>query len=116
MTEWNPDDAFDLGIWDDASSTVSPPNKKRKSLSLKRKPVDGRFKSPKKDLETYQQRYCPENTKINTRWAVKNFEDWAASHNQRHSDNLCPHGVLLFIITLRFCTCINAPASKHFIH
>ena len=56
MTEWNPDDAFDLGIWDDASSTVSPPNKKRKSLSLKRKPVDGRFKSPKKDLETYQQR------------------------------------------------------------
>ena len=95
MTEWNPDDAFDLGIWDDASSTESPPNKKRKSLSLKRKPVDGRFKSPKKDLETYQQRYCPENTKINTRWAVKNFEDWAASHNQRHSDNLCPHGVLL---------------------
>ena len=26
---------------------------------------------------------------------MKNFEDWAASHNQRHPDNLCPHGVLL---------------------
>ena len=75
MTEY---DTFDLGIWDDASSAESPPNKKRKLLSfkLKRKPVDGNlFKSPDKDLETYQQRYCPENTKINTCWTVKNFED-----------------------------------------
>ena len=26
---------------------------------------------------------------------MKNFEDWAASHNQHHPDNLCQHGVLL---------------------
>ena len=54
-----------------------------------------RFMSPKKGLETYQQSFCPENTKINTRWAVKNFVDWAASYNERHSDAKCPEGVLL---------------------
>ena len=33
--------------------------------------------------------------KINTRWAVKNFEEWAACHNKCHPENLCPPGVLL---------------------
>ena len=32
--------------------------------------------SPQISLETYQQRFCPDNTKINTRWAV---EEWATS-------------------------------------
>ena len=98
MTDWNPD-AFDLGIW-----TQSPPRKKAKrSLSLKRKGKeqagegqgDSRFQSPQKALETYQKRFCPENTQINTRWAVKNFEDWAASYNMRHPKDMCPPGVLL---------------------
>ena len=97
MAEWNPDNALDVGILDDVPTQASKPSCKKKSLSLKlkRKPGDKRFKSLKKSLATYQQPYCPENTKINTRWPVKNFEDWAASHNERHPDNLCPRGVLL---------------------
>ena len=48
--------------------------------------------SPQISLETYQQRFCPDNTKINTRWAV---EEWATCYNQRHPTNACPSGVLL---------------------
>ena len=47
MTEWNPDDPFDLGIW-----TQSPP-KKTLSLTVKdRRGGHCRFESPKKPLET----------------------------------------------------------------
>ena len=53
---------------------------------------DSCFESPKKPLETYQKRFCPENTKVNTLWAVK---EWAVCHNKHHSENLCPPGVLL---------------------
>ena len=30
-----------------------------------------------------------------TRWALKNFEDWAAPYNLRHPDSPCPAGILL---------------------
>ena len=89
---------------EDADSRFETPDdpterkKGKKSLSLKRKnPNDdnSRFESPKKPLETYQKRFCPENTKVNTCWAVKNFEEWAACYNKRHPENLCPPGVLL---------------------
>ena len=92
MTIWNADNPFDLGVW-----TQSPPRKKaKKSLSLKRKDhrdVDSRFESPNKSLETYQQRFCPENTKVSTRWAVKNFEEWVACHNRRHPENVSGRSV-----------------------
>ena len=71
-----------------------------KSLSLKLKkrcrksPDPERFPSPGKSLDEYQEQYIPENTKVNTRWAVKNFEDWAASYNMRNEEK-CPDGVLL---------------------
>ena len=69
MTNLNPEDPFDLGIW-----TQSPPRKKVNSLSLEKMERGGsrsRFVRPQISLETYQQRFCPDNTKINTRWAVK---------------------------------------------
>ena len=37
MTEWNPDNPADLGIWDDLGWTQPPPAKKAKSLKLKKK-------------------------------------------------------------------------------
>ena len=67
MTDWNPDNHADLGIWEDLSWTPPeppPPAKKKKlSLSLKTKgrepAVSDRFNSPEKSLETYQQRFIP---------------------------------------------------------
>lgn len=103
MTDWNPDNHADLGIWEYLSWTPPeppPPAKKKKlSLSLKKKgrepAVSDRFNSPEKSLQTYQQRFIPENTKVNTRWAVKKFQDWAANYNERHLNETCPDGVLL---------------------
>ena len=66
-----------------------------KSLYLEKKERSGsrsRFVSPQISLETYQQRFYP---KINTRWAVKNFEEWATCYNQRHPTDACPSRVLL---------------------
>ena len=37
----------------------------------------------------------PENTKVNTRWAVRNFDDWVASYNLQHREEPCPDGILL---------------------
>ena len=69
-----------------------------KSLYLEKKERGGsrsRFVSPQISLETFQQRFCPDNTKINTRWAVNNFEELATCYNQRHPTDACPSGVLL---------------------
>ena len=69
-----------------------------KSLYLEKKERGGsrsRFVSPQISLETFQQRFCPDNTKINTRYAVNNFEEWATCYNQRHPTDACPSGVLL---------------------
>ena len=100
------EERFDLGtdeLWNFEIELLPPPPKKKKlSLSLKHKVAEtsrsfsgSRFESPKKSLATYQKPFCPENTKINTRWALKNFEDWAASYNERHPESQCPPGVLL---------------------
>lgn len=97
----NEDDSrFETPHPDDPTERMqSPPRKKvKKSLLLKQKDGnddDSHFKSPKKPLETYQKCFCPENTKVNIRWAVKNFKEWAACHNKRHPENLCPSRVLL---------------------
>ena len=101
MTDWNPDNPadLDLGVWEELELT-QPPQAKKKSLSLKLKkhcrksPDPERFHSPRKSLDEYQEQYIPENTKVNTRWAVKNFEDRAASYNMRNEEK-CPDGVLL---------------------
>ena len=37
----------------------------------------------------------PNNTSVNTRWAIKNFTDWFAAHNSDATDDdLCPEEVL----------------------
>ena len=103
MTEWNPENPADLGIWDDLGWERPPVEKKaKKCLKLKKKSVSAgaensvtRFESPTKSLQTYQQPYCPKNTAVSTRWALKNFEDWASSYNSRHPEAPCPDGVLL---------------------
>ena len=89
MTEWNPDNPADLGIWDDLGWTQPPPKKKAKRLKLKKKDTEhhfaetdgdnSRFLSPSKGLESYQEPYCPKNTAVSTRWALKNFSDWTSS-------------------------------------
>ena len=71
MTEWNLDNHADLGMWEELGRTQPPPEKKAKNKSLKLRmkvaETDGenyRFVSPSKDLETYQQPYCPKNTAV----------------------------------------------------
>ena len=71
-----------------------PEAKRRKSLSLKRR-KDLTYCSPTKSLEEYQAPFCPKNTQVNTRWAVKSFDDWAVAYNPRHPENPCPDNVLL---------------------
>ena len=80
-----------------------PPEKKAKRLKLKKDTEhhfaetdgDSRFLSPSKGLESYQEPYCPKNTAVSTRWALKNFSDWTSSYNSRHPDTPCPEGILL---------------------
>jgi len=48
-----------------------------------------------KTVEEYEKPFCSDNTKVNTRWAVKNFSDWRIEYNNRHAENPCPEGVLL---------------------
>lgn len=68
MTEWNPDNMADPGIWQDLDWTQPPPTKKaKKSLSLKlkrhHKSTDSdQLASPDKSLDSYQQQIIPENT------------------------------------------------------
>ena len=123
MTDWNPSNPFDLGIWDqlgwtpprhpqensddDADTAKIPPAKKSKrddeqaSVSSKKsklqlkKTQEKRFVTPEKDLQTYQKSFCPENTKVNTRWALNNFAEWQKDYNERHPEDTCPDGVLL---------------------
>ena len=70
------------------------PPKQKKTLQRK-KTEDARFCSPPKNLDEYQKPFCPENTKVNTRWAVKNFTDWQLDYNRRHAEDRCPDGILL---------------------
>ena len=89
--------------WD--AWTQPPPEKKAKRLKLKKKDTEhhfaetdgdnSRFLSPSKGLESYQEPYCPKNTAVSTRWALKNFSDWTSSYNSRHPDAPCPEGILL---------------------
>ena len=116
MTEWNPHNPYDLGIWSELEMTPpsmpdltepidiklpipcdSPPRKKpRPSLSLRKNTdkEDSRFVSPSKKLESYQRGYVPKNTDVNTSWAVRNFEDWKRAYNERHPESPCPDEVL----------------------
>ena len=92
MTEWNPHNPYDLGIWSELEMTPpsmpdltepidiklpipcdSPPRKKpRPSLSLRKNTdkEDSRFVSPSKSLESYLRGYVPKNTDVNTSWAA----------------------------------------------
>ena len=73
MTEWNPDNLADLGVWDDLDWTKPPPAKKSKSLKLKKTAAGGeksRVISPVKDLQVYQQPFYPKNTKVPTKLAL----------------------------------------------
>lgn len=139
MTDWNPNNPFDLGVWEELGVTPPPPPtpgecsiklpipdlsaeatpgpssaKKRKlslSLSGKKDPKGrkekqctnksevqsqtGRFVSPKKSLESYQNGFIPKNTEINTLWAVRNFNEWMTEYNASHADDPCPQDILL---------------------
>ena len=73
MTDWNPDNPADLGVWEELEWTQPLPAKKKSlSLTLKKRcrksPDPERFHSPGKSLDKYQEQYIPENTKVNTRW------------------------------------------------
>ena len=67
---------------------------KKSKLQLK-ETQEKRFVTPEKDLQTYQKSFCPENTKVNTRWALNNFAEWQKDCNERHPEDTCPDGVLL---------------------
>ena len=71
-----------------------PETKRRKSLSLKRR-KDMTYCSPSKSLEEYQAPFCPKNTQVNTRWAVKSIDDWVVTYNCRHPKNPCLDNVCL---------------------
>ena len=77
--------------------------KPRLSLKLKKNNDDGeptelnftRFESPEKSLESYQRGFVPKNTEVNTKWAVRNFNEWMSEYNSRHSDKPCPEDILI---------------------
>ena len=60
-------------FWPRNLDPVAPRKKAKQSLTLNHCKGNSHFKSPNKLLETYQQRFCPENTKVNTRQALNNF-------------------------------------------
>ena len=72
---------------------VPPPSKKpRLSLSLKMK----RFNEVSNtELQHLSKRTVPQNTSLNTRWAMKNFTDWFHTYNLRNPDNVCPEDLIL---------------------
>ena len=69
---------------------VPPPSKK--PLSLKKK----RFNEVcNTELQHLSKRTVPQNTSLNTRWAMKNFTDWFHTYNLRNPDNACPEDLIL---------------------
>lgn len=85
-------EAGDLLLDASSEDDFCPPLKK---LHLT-KNADARFSSPPKGkLEQYQKPFCPVNTKVNTRWATKNFRDWQTDYNCRHPSDPCPDDILL---------------------
>ena len=73
----------------DSDNDFQLPRPKRK------KETKGRFVSPKKQMDEYEKAFCPLNTKVNTRWAVNNFNAWQRDYNTRHPEKPCPDGLLL---------------------
>ena len=86
MTEWNLNNPYDLGIWDELgesspasetedllplkrTKTARKPIANKKSKQEARPPKSGkgkerRFENPQKSVQSYQEPFCPENTKI----------------------------------------------------
>ena len=63
--------------------------------SKKKKEAQGRFVSPKKRMDEYEKAFCSQNTKVNARWAVNNFNAWQRDYNTRHPGKPCPDDLLL---------------------
>ena len=70
----------------------NPPKKKRKlTLSVK-----NHFKSSTEvEQAKLEKPQVPKNTKVNTKWTMKNFTDWVFDYNMRHPhEEQCPKIVL----------------------
>lgn len=65
------------------------------TASSEKKEAQGRFVSPKKRMDEYEKAFCPQNTKVNTHWAVNNFSAWQRDYNTRHPEKPCPDDLLL---------------------
>ena len=46
-------------------------------------------------MDEYEKAFCPQNTKVNTHWAVNNFSAWQRDYNTRHPEKPCPDDLLL---------------------
>ena len=46
-------------------------------------------------MDEYEKVFYPQNTKVNTRWAVNNFNAWQRDYNTRHPEKPCPDDLLL---------------------
>ena len=46
-------------------------------------------------MDEYEKAFCPQNTKVNTRWAVNNFNTWQRDYNTCHPGKPCPDDLLL---------------------
>ena len=46
-------------------------------------------------MDEYEKTFCPQNTKVNTCWAVNNFNAWQRDYNTRHPEKPCPDDLLL---------------------
>ena len=73
----------------DSNDDFQPPCPKRK------KEAQGRFVSSKKRMDEYEKAFCPQNTEVNTRWVVNNFNAWQHDYNTRHPEKPCPDDLLL---------------------
>jgi len=117
MTEWNPNDPYDLGIWDELgeSSPASETedllplkrtktarkliaNKKSKQEACLRRVVKGKRGSSralKRAFSHTKNLFAPKTRRLTLRWAVKNFGEWQTAYNFRHPEKVCPAGILL---------------------
>ena len=97
------DSPFSLGMeeWfsDSDQDFQAPKTKKRKSLTLEKKPKEHRFELvSEKEADKSAKGVVPKNTEKNDRWALNAFNAWIKERNERCKElspnQLCPEDVL----------------------
>ena len=72
-----------------------PPEKRRVSLSLKKKNNSARFgKTSEETLKSFATLTMPKNSARSSKWATTNLKEWYVDYNSRNPDTECPVDIL----------------------